>query len=86
MNNTLLQASIPTEYKRYLKMAAFDSGMTVTKYLLKLIEKRHEGKRRRIKGWSKWISTLNPKKESVAKIQAKFVLDMQTISNPGTGL
>lgn len=39
MNNTLLQASIPTEYKRYLKMAAFDSGMTVTKYLLKLIEK-----------------------------------------------
>lgn len=39
MNNTLLQASIPTEYKRYLKMAAFDCGMTVTKYLLKLIEK-----------------------------------------------
>lgn len=39
MNNTLLQASIPIEYKRYLKMAAFDRGMTVTKYLLKLIEK-----------------------------------------------
>lgn len=42
MNNTLLQASIPTEYKRYLKMVAFDNGMTVTKYILKLIEKDME--------------------------------------------
>lgn len=39
MSNTLLQASIPAEYKRYLKMAAFDHGMTVTKYLLRMIEK-----------------------------------------------
>lgn len=39
MSNTLLQASIPAEYKRYLKMAAFDRGMTVTKYLLRMIEK-----------------------------------------------
>lgn len=39
MNNTLLQANIPAEYKRYLKIAAFDRGMTVTKYIMCLIER-----------------------------------------------
>lgn len=42
MKSTLLQVQIPVEYKRYLKISSFDRGITITKYIMELIERDME--------------------------------------------